>query len=67
MYMEEKNFKVTLYYSGFCTYVITAKEETQAILKARNLPIKKDEILSNLESCEDLDEVIEIKDGKSKI
>ncbi len=65
--MENKNFEVKIYYTGFCTYIIEAQDASEAILKARNLPVNHNEILSNLENWEDADTAAEIKDEESKI
>lgn len=54
-----KKFEVKIYYSGFCTYEIEAENEEQAIDKARNLEINRNEILSNLENWEEADEAFE--------
>ena len=58
--MKKKEFDVTIYYSGFCTYKIEAKNEKIAILKARTKTIDKNEIISNIESWEEADTAIEI-------
>lgn len=56
-----KIFEVKIYYSGFCTYEIEAENEEQAIDKARNLEINRNEILSNLEDWKEADEAFEIE------
>lgn len=56
-----KKYEVKIYYSGFCTYEIEAENEEQAIDKARNLEINRNEILSNLENWEEADEAFETK------
>ena len=61
-----KKYEVKIYYSGFCTYEIDAENEEQAITKARNLEINRNEILSNLESWKEADEAFESENNKSK-
>jgi hypothetical protein len=58
--MEKTRYEVTIYYSSFTTHEIEATSKEEAVLIARNLPIKQDEILMNLENWEDLDESNEI-------
>lgn len=65
--MENKNFEVKIFYTGFCMYHIEAQDVSAAILKARNLPINQNEILSNLENWEEADTATEITDEESKI
>ncbi len=55
--MKNKKFEVKIYYSSFCTYTIEAKDEEDAILKARNMPVKNNEILCNLENWKEADTV----------
>lgn len=52
-------YEVKIYYSSFCTYEIEAENKEQAIDKARNLEIKRNEILSNLENWKEADEAFE--------
>ncbi|MBS4407234.1 hypothetical protein [Campylobacter vulpis] len=59
--MKEKMYEVKIYYSGFCTYEVVAKDENGAVEKARKLPINEGEILSNLENWKEADEAFEIK------
>ena len=57
-----KTFTVRLYYSGYCTRSVKAKNEDAAIQKARSLDFNteaKNEVLSNLEPWEDADEAEE--------
>ena len=54
-------FEVIIYYSGFCTYELTAEDEDEAIKKARKMSIKEDEILTNLENWKEADTVQVIK------
>ena len=56
-----KKFEVKTFYSGYCSYEIEAENKTEAIVKARTLPINSNDILSNLESWEEADDAIEIK------
>lgn len=58
--MKSKNFEVKIYYSSFCTYQLKAKNEDEALKKARKLPIKETEIFNNLESWKEADNVEEI-------
>jgi len=53
--MKKKHFEVKIYYSGYCTYKVEAENEVEAIINARNLPINKSEILSNLENWKEAD------------
>ena len=62
--MKNKRMNVMIYYTGFCTYEVEAENEEEAILKARELSINKNEILTNLENWENADTAIEIHDGK---
>ena len=55
--MKSKKFEVKIYYSGFCTYQIEAKNEAEAITKARNRQIDSIELLSNLENWKEADTV----------
>ena len=56
-----KKFEVKIYYSSFCSYEVDAKNSNEAIKKARELKIDKNELLSNLENWEEADTVEEIK------
>lgn len=60
----KKRFEVQIYYSGFCTYEVEAKNKEQAIQKARQIEIKKNELLSNLENWKEADTASEIKNEK---
>ena len=60
-----KKYKVKLYYSSFCSHEIEASNEEEAIIKARELDIKENEILINLESWEDAD-TAEVIDHEEK-
>ena len=51
-------FIVRKYFSGFCSYEVDAANEEFAYEKAKNLPLKENEILSSLEEWQDCDEVI---------
>jgi len=59
--MEKNKFKVKIYYSGFCTYEVEAENQEEAILKSRQIYIKQNEILSNLENWEEADTATELK------
>jgi len=67
MEKKESKFEVKVYYSGFCTYEISAKDENEAILIARSLDIKRNEFLSTLENWKEADTATEIENEKSKI
>ena len=56
-------FIVSRYYSGFCTNTIEAENESEAIEKARKLPVDEDEILCSLEDWKDADDVEIVKDN----
>ena len=53
--MNKKHFEVKIFYSGYCSYEIDAENESEAIIKARNLPINNNEIWYNLENWEEAD------------
>jgi len=53
---NNKQFEVKIYSTGYCTYQVKAKDKNAAVIKARNLPIKQKEILSNLENWHEADE-----------
>ena len=62
-----KKYEVEIYYTGFCSFEITANDEDEAILKARELPINKEEFLSTIENWESEDNAIEIDEKSSEI
>ena len=62
-----KKFDVKIHYTGFCSYKISAKNEEEAILKARDLKFKKDEYFSTLDNWEEADTAEELKDEESRI
>jgi hypothetical protein len=64
--MTKKFFEVKVYYSGFCTFEISAKSKDEAISLARRLPRKDDELIKNLENWQDADEAFELIDEKRK-
>ena len=53
--MKPKKFEVKIYYSCFCAYKIEAKNEAEAIIRARNRQIDSIELLSNLENWKEAD------------
>ena len=55
-------FIIRRYFSGFCEDEIEANDGFDAILIARNLPIKTDEILMSLEEWEEADDAEPIND-----
>jgi hypothetical protein len=61
-----KKYEVRIYYSGFCSYIIEAENEDNAIEKGRLLNINTSEILTNLENWEDADTAEEINHGTSE-
>jgi hypothetical protein len=63
--MKKNKFEVKIFYSSFCSYEVEAKNEEDAVLKARKLPINRNEIISNIENWEEADTTIEINDGKT--
>jgi hypothetical protein len=61
--MEQvKKFEVRIYYSGFCTYEVEAKNEEESIEKGRMLEINKNELWTNLENWKEADEAKEIQE-----
>ncbi len=60
MIMNTKKYNVNIYYTGFCTFEVQAENESEAILKARNLPINQNEILSTIENWEEADLAFEL-------
>lgn len=50
-----KMFEVNIYYSSYCTYILEAKDKTEAISKARKLGTNENEILTNLETWKEAD------------
>jgi hypothetical protein len=62
-----KKYEVQIYYSGFCSYIIEAENEYNAIEKGRQLDIETDQILTNLENWEDADTAEELKYETDKI
>lgn len=65
--MEDKKFEVVIYYTGYYVYEIAAQDETEAILKARILPLKQNELLTNLQNWENADTATKIENEESKI
>ena len=57
--MKNKKYSVNIYFSGFCTHEVEAKDESDAITKARQLPIDEGKVLSSLESWHEADEARE--------
>jgi len=55
-----KEFNVNIYYSGFCSYTVKAEDETSAIIKARQMKINENEILSTLEEWKEADTAEEV-------
>ena len=59
--MKNKHFEVKVYYTGFCSHEIIAKNINEAIQKARKLKIDNLELMNSLENWEDADTAEEIK------
>lgn len=59
--MKNKNFEVQVYYTGFFTHTVEAKNADEAIIKARKLKLNSAELLNSLEDWEDADTAKEIK------
>lgn len=57
-----KTFDVKIYYSGYCTQKVIAKNQDDAIIKARNLKLKEDELLNTLQNWPEADEADETYD-----
>jgi hypothetical protein len=55
-----KKYEVQIYYSGFCSYIIEAENENEAIEKGRAIPININDFLPTLENWKDADTVEEI-------
>ncbi|NCO89173.1 hypothetical protein GW881_04630 [Candidatus Roizmanbacteria bacterium] len=55
--MKNKNFDVKIYHSSFCSYIINAKDQEEAIQKARKHKINNIELMNNLEPWKDADTV----------
>jgi len=58
---EKRQFEVNIHFSSVCTYTIEAEDEEEAILKARELELDENEILSNLESWYEADTAEQIE------
>ena len=56
----EKGFEVKIYFSGFCTFEVSATDQVDAILRARKLPINNNELITNLENWEEADTANEL-------
>ena len=50
-----KKFEVNIYYSSYCSYIVEAKDKSEAISKARKLGIIENDILTNLETWVEAD------------
>jgi hypothetical protein len=55
-----KKFEIQIYYSGFCSYIVEAEDEGDAITKGRQMPIIQENIMSSLENWEEADTAEEI-------
>lgn len=53
--MKKNKYEVILYYSGYSTHQVDAKNKEEAILKARKMKINETEILSTLENWREAD------------
>jgi hypothetical protein len=59
-----KEFKITKYFSGYCSYKIMAKNEELAYKKAKNLPADQVEIINTLEEWEEANEIEVIENDR---
>ncbi len=64
--MKNKQFEVNIYYTGYCSYQIGAKNKNEAVKKARKLKINGSKIINSLENWEDADTAEEMKYEKRK-
>jgi hypothetical protein len=55
-----KKYEVQIFYSGFCSYIIEAENEDEAVEKGRSIPIDPNDFLPTLENWKDADTVEEI-------
>lgn len=58
---NEKEYKVSLYYTTFCTHTVKAIDEEQAIMKAREIPLLNEELQANLQNWCEADTAQEIE------
>ncbi len=56
--MATKQYKVEVYYSTYNTHYIEAESADEAVLKARQASMHKDELMGNLEHWEEADVVV---------
>jgi len=57
--MAERQYEVRVYYSTYVTHQVQAANLTDALKKARQLPVNQTEIIDHLEPWKDADEVDE--------
>jgi hypothetical protein len=57
--MKTKKFEVKIYHTGFCSYLIEARNELEAVRKARSLKINEHELMTHLEPWEEADTIEE--------
>jgi len=57
--MSKKRFEVQIYYSSFCTYIVDADSEDEAIILARANPIEQNDLLINAENWKEADTATE--------
>lgn len=53
--MPTKQYKVEIYYSTYNTHFIEAESEDEAVLKAREEAVNKNELMDNLDHWEEAD------------
>ncbi len=53
--MKLKQYEVNIYYTTLCQYAVKAKDELEALTKAREMKIKEYEITNNLEPWNEAD------------
>lgn len=65
--MEQlKRYEINIYYSSYCTYYVDAKNEEDAIIQSRRLPMNNNQLLTNIDNWKDADTATEIKNEEIK-
>ncbi len=64
--MSKSQFEVQVYYSGYCSFVVEADSENDAIILARENPVNKDELFTNLENWKEANIATEVHNARSK-
>ncbi len=62
--MKKDKYEVKIYYSGYCSYIIEADNEEEALKEARLSSINQKEIITNLEPWKEADTAEKMKSGK---